>query len=72
MWNKEQIQNLKDRQARMDMHPYTCECGENLIPTEKGWRCGKCSYTQNWAHGTDLCGEFKEWPDPIGDALRND
>ncbi len=61
IWTKEQVENLKKRQATMMMHPYTCECGENLIPTEEGWICDECSYTQNWAHDSDLDGDLLEW-----------
>ena len=61
IWTEEQVKNLKKRQETFTLHPYTCDCGENLIPTEEGWVCDKCSYTQYWAHGSDLDGEWEEW-----------
>ncbi len=55
IWNEEQIKSLKERQNCNFLHPYTCGngCGD-LIPTEEGWVCLKCEYTQNWAHADDL------------------
>ena len=58
IWTEVEVENLKERQSCNFLHPYTCECGENLIPTEEGWRCD-CGYSQDWAHGADLNGEFK-------------
>ena len=45
------------------MHPYTCTCGMDLIPTTNGWICDKCEYTQDWClHGCLEAG--KELSDP--------
>ncbi len=56
IWSNEQVKNLEARQKVEYMHPYTCECGENLIPTQEGWICGHCNYTQDWAYELDLNG----------------
>lgn len=29
-------------------HPYTCNCGLNLYPINKGWICGICGYSQKY------------------------
>lgn len=49
-WTEEQVEALKKHQANLQIHPYTCDCGQILTPTTEGWACGKCSYRQNWAH----------------------
>lgn len=60
IWTEDEVENLKERQKSHHMHPYTCVCGEDLIPTSEGWICNKCDYTQDWAHGADVSGEFKK------------
>jgi len=59
IWTEEQVKMLNERQARNDLHPYTCpgdhkECENNreLIATIYGWRCVCGKYTQNWSHET--------------------
>jgi len=67
-WTEEQVEALKKHQANLQIHPYTCDCGEILVPTTEGWACGKCPYRQNWAH--DPSSRFsaivspRSWPDP--------
>jgi hypothetical protein len=50
-WSKKQVDKLKEWQNNDLFHPYTCWCGEDLIPKESGWVCKKCDHTQNWCHG---------------------
>lgn len=55
-WSLTQVAALAAIQAAPTRHPYTC--GENsnhkpLIPTQDGWVCSDCDYTQNWAHKED-------------------
>jgi hypothetical protein len=55
-WTGEQVENLRRRQARRDLHPYTCpEHREPLEPTIYGWECPRsgCLYEQRWAHAID-------------------
>ena len=62
-WTDEEIANLERRQEQDHLHPYTCACGESLIPTRDGWECDVCSYTQTWCHAADADGSFdsSEW-----------
>ena len=48
-WTDEQLDFLIAWQSEGIMHPYTCECGKDLIPTDNGWVCEGCNYRQNWA-----------------------
>ena len=53
-WTKEQVDGLNRYQKSDLFHPFTCG-GEHggdkvLVATEQGWVCGRCAYTQNWAH----------------------
>jgi hypothetical protein len=56
-WTPEQVEALWRHQVNPIVHPYTCICGENLVPTPDGWVCEKCPYRQNWAH--DLAEEYR-------------
>ncbi len=47
-WTEEQIANLESYQQCQYVHPYTCICGESLIPYKEGWECDECGYHQNW------------------------
>ncbi len=47
-WTEEQVETLQKYQENSCVHPYTCECGELLVPTTDEWECEVCSYTQNW------------------------
>lgn len=61
-FTKEEVENLKAYQASGKFHPFTCpNRGDGkhhdrgidlgaLVPTEAGWICEDCEYTQNWAH----------------------
>ena len=54
-WTDAQVTNLIMRQT--SGHPYTC--GNNsehtpLVPTNDGWYCLDCDYTQDWARDVDL------------------
>lgn len=53
-WTEEQVISLKITQRIKELRPYTCVCGELLIPTESGWVCNKCSYAQDWCFEIDL------------------
>jgi hypothetical protein len=60
-WTAEQVENLRKRQAEPTMHSYTCgDCGNDMYPTEHGWECytDGCNSTQDWAHTSDVTGEF--------------
>ena len=52
-WTVAQVDRLQERQRDLMKHPYTCECGKNLVPTVYGWACD-CGYTQDWCHKMDL------------------
>lgn len=59
IWNEEQVDNLKRKQASSYFQRYMCICGEVLEPTVHGWKCGFCKrITQKWAHEHDLNGDF--------------
>jgi len=61
IWTDEQVENLKKRQNNRSLHPYTCAHGHGeLIPTNEGWVCSECDYTQDWAFGDDLSGRTLE------------
>jgi len=65
-WTTAQIENLRKRQAEPTLHSYTCDdCGNDLYPTEQGWECytDGCNYTQDWAHTSDVTGEFQSLVD---------
>ncbi len=47
-WTQEEVNCLSRYQEEEKFHPYTCECGEKLIPTLQGWACNNCNYTQSW------------------------
>ena len=55
-WTDAQVAMLDDRQARDDLHPYTCGvCSESLTPYSSGWRCDYChQHSQNWCHSADV------------------
>lgn len=52
-WTPEQVEILYNRQACTLWHEYTCWCGAVLDPTEQGWVCPDCDYTQDWCHAGD-------------------
>ena len=56
-WTKEQVVMLEKRQDDKTKHPYTCECGLDLIPSIDGWYCSKCEYQQTWCHKEDIKNE---------------
>ena len=59
IWTKDQVTNLRKRQTLLHLHEYNCGCGKLLTPTRCGWYCIKCKkITQDWAHASDLNGEF--------------
>lgn len=45
----DQVAALNRWQACGWVHPFTCQCGKNLVATTVGWVCD-CGYTQDWAH----------------------
>lgn len=65
----EQVAMLKRWQCNSTAHPFTCgKCHEtsNLIPTEAGWVCDYCDYTQDWAHTFMVDGS---WPKSIAEEF---
>ena len=54
-WTKLQVRRLHLRQLDSMMHGYTCKFSAHglLIPTESGWVCQHCDYTQDWCHESD-------------------
>lgn len=56
-WTPEQMRALAMWQYGGEFHPYTCpnrNDGEHLdesvlMPSEHGWMCAWCDYTQTWA-----------------------
>lgn len=59
-WTEEQIERLAAWQLNPAVHPYTCGNRDDhpmdpegdygvLVPTENGWVCRHCDYTQDWA-----------------------
>ena len=54
-WTLKEVIALTARQKDGRKHPYTCKCGEILIPNKDGWWCSSCvSVVQTWAHASDL------------------
>lgn len=49
-WTQEQLKNITSWQINPTLHPYTCLCGKNLIPTNNGFVCVVCGRNQNWCH----------------------
>jgi hypothetical protein len=49
-WTEEQVANLNFWQTCGFVHPYTCECGNNLFATRDGFACAFCGYKQDWCH----------------------
>lgn len=47
-WTESQVKMLKEWQDDPKNHPYTCDCGESLIPSVQGWHCDCCNYKQKW------------------------
>lgn len=52
-WTFEQVEALELRQEATCFHPYTCHCGESLIPSIRGWEGESCACKQDWCHATD-------------------
>lgn len=57
-WDRSVVHLLRQHQLNGKYHPYICGnrdkhasdlSNDILIPTEKGWVCPSCSYTQDWA-----------------------
>ena len=51
-FSAETVTRLNEFQAGAIWNPVRCGnagCGRALVATEAGWRCPRCSYTQNWA-----------------------
>lgn len=50
----EQVVYLEIWQKVLTVHPFTCiydhEGDKDLIPTQAGWICPSCDYTQDWCH----------------------
>ena len=53
-WTLLQIEALEKWQEDGTKHPYTCECGELLVPFTKGWYCDRCGMRQDWCHDFSL------------------
>jgi hypothetical protein len=56
VFTDDEVASLNGYQACGYWHPFTCECGEDLIATSTGWKCDHCPYTQTWAHSW-----MKDW-----------
>ena len=73
-WTPEVVEVLNRYQAAGFFHPYTCgasACRETLVATAEGWRCPKCSYTQDWAYADTVAVQLqreKDWAEgrPFG------
>jgi hypothetical protein len=50
VFSPEEVDCLNEYQLAGVMHPFTCQCGCDLVATVRGWICCKCDYTQDWAH----------------------
>ncbi len=64
-WTLEQVTAAIAWQNSPKVHPYTCGNRDGhpldpegdygvLVPTEDGWVCRHCDYTQDWAHDFTL------------------
>jgi len=55
-WTVWQVDNLKNRQKRNDLHPYTCPiCSTTLEPMTYGWACRQHGLIKrSWAYEVDL------------------
>jgi hypothetical protein len=59
-WTDDEVEALRNWQDNDRVHPFTCpRCpstlqdgfsANDLYPTNQGWRCRTCDYTQDWAH----------------------
>jgi hypothetical protein len=47
-WTDEQVDKLRKWQENDSIHPYTCICGESLMPHNNGWICEYCGHVQDW------------------------
>lgn len=68
-WNAEKVWNLQARQARQDLHPYTCNCSGDvvLLAAWDGWHCPKgCGYRQTWCLAIDA----EHGGPPVADLLK--
>lgn len=52
-WTDRQVKSLDRRQQNEYCHPYTCTCGDVYKPTNDGWVCPSCKFTQIWCHASD-------------------
>lgn len=79
-WSDEQVAALDRWQRSECVHPFTCGDRDGhpwnedyfdygpLIPTNAGWVCEHCDYTQDWAHAM----MFYPVPATIREMLRGD
>jgi len=62
-FSPEQVAYLEIWQYALPVHPFDCrnehEGERTLLPTENGWICSSCDYTQDWCHAS-MC-EKPEW-----------
>ena len=74
----EQVVALNAYQRRGSFHPFTCgnfHEPTDLVATLQGWRCPRCTFTQDWAHefmavpACETCGE-DDAPLVLTDDLR--
>jgi len=48
------------------MHEYSCAvCGDTLEPTNEGWVCTNCGWTQHWCFDCDADWQWKDQVDYI-------
>jgi hypothetical protein len=56
-WSLKEVENLKKRQKRSDLHPYTCGSCASDGPMEVlrgGLKCKNCGRVQKWVWDEDL------------------
>ena len=67
-WSQEEVESLTLRQKEIRLHPYTCGNDSRhtlLVPTNLGWMCTDCDYTQDWAHKADT----ERWFDALSTSI---
>lgn len=46
----DEVHSLNEFQKCGFLHPFTCECGEEMVADNAGWLCEKCNdHVQDWA-----------------------
>lgn len=69
-WDADTVEALTLYQSAGVGHPFTCpDCAgsPSLVATPDGWECGRCPYTQKWAHAFMITEEARTWPTELMD-----